>query len=187
MYSTSSIKYKKEVTVIQPGDFYASGDDKIISTLLGSCVAVCLYDTVNCISGMNHFMLPGRINKSDILDDESAKFGTIAIRNLLIHLYKIGARKEHLIAKIFGGGHIIDNIIEKKGIPFDNIRLAKLYMEIEDIPIVDIDVGDIYTRKIFMDVRSGKVFLKKITKAEVINQIAKRDLKFASDRLINNG
>lgn len=187
MYSRTSTKFNKEITVIQPGDYYVSGEDKIISTLLGSCVAVCLYDSVNFISGMNHFMLPGRITKNDIRNDKSAKYGTIAISNLLHHLQRIGARKEHLVAKIFGGGNVIENIPERRGIAFDNIRVAKLYMEIEDIPITDIDVGNKFTRKIFMDVRSGKVFLKKTTKAEILDQVIKRELEFAANRLRYNG
>ncbi|MBN2039824.1 MAG: chemotaxis protein CheD [Spirochaetes bacterium] len=182
MYSTPSKKFNKEITVIHPGEFHVSGEDKIISTLLGSCVAVCLHDPVNSVSGMNHFMLPGRITKSDIINDDYAKYGTSAIYNLLLQLYKHGAKKENLIAKIFGGGHVLDKITDKKGIPFDNIRVAKLYMEIEDIPIVDIDVGDKFTRKIFMDVRSGKVFLKKTTKAEVINLVVQRELDFSINR-----
>lgn len=84
MYIKNSNKYKKRINVIQPGEYFVSDKDEMISTLLGSCVSVCLHDPVRFISGMNHFMLPGKISESDIYSDKSAKFGITAI-NYLIH------------------------------------------------------------------------------------------------------
>ncbi|MFH0976787.1 MAG: chemotaxis protein CheD [Spirochaetota bacterium] len=186
MYIRTSLKYNKRINIIHPGEYYVSKDDEIISTLLGSCVAVCLYDSENRVSGMNHFMLPGRISETDVFADRSAKYGITAINDLLHHMEKTGAVKHKLTAKLFGGGHITSSRLDLHTIPHDNVRLAKILIEMEDIPIVELDVGDIYTRKLFMDVKSGRVFLKKISRAEVFRKLNIRDREFLAIRLKSN-
>jgi chemotaxis protein CheD len=182
MYVRNSIKYNKKINIIHPGEYYVSKKDEIISTVLGSCVAVCFHDPVNRVSGMNHFMLPGKMSETDILDDRSAKYGITAINDLLHHICKRGAVKEYLSAKIFGGGHVTDMTMNHMSVADDNIRLAKLMIEMEDIPIVEIDVGDIYTRKLYMDVKTGVVFLKKTSRMDVFEKINMRELEFIRSR-----
>ena len=185
MYIRHSVKYKKEIKIIHPGEYYVSSEDEIIGTLLGSCIAVCLYDRENRISGMNHFMLPGRISSSDIFKDRSARYGITAINHLLDSLKKAGAKKNYLIAKIFGGGHVLETLGDMISIPNDNIKLAKIMMEMEDISITQEDVGENYTRKLLMDVQTGKVYLRKSNKKNVLNNINKRDSEFAQRSFVN--
>jgi chemotaxis protein CheD len=156
-----SNKYRKEVKVIYAGEYYTSHKDELIETVLGSCVAVCLYDTVRKVSGMNHFMLPGKIVKRDIFSDESAKYGVIAINHLIKSMLDKGAEHKNMIAKIFGGGQVLKTVADVYKIHLDNIRLARVVLEMEDIHIDQSDVGDQFTRKIIMDVKTGKVYLRK--------------------------
>lgn len=187
MYIKNSNKYKKRINVIQPGEYFISDKDEMISTLLGSCVSVCLHDPVRSISGMNHFMLPGKISESDIYSDKSAKFGITAINYLIHRILELGAKKEDLTASIYGGGHILENEMDMFTVPVENIRLAKVLLELEDIPIVDIDVGNNYTRKLYMEVRSGKIQLEKSSREDFIKKIALRDMEFANNRFAKNG
>jgi len=169
-------KLGKNLNIIYPGEYYVTGKDELIGTLLGSCVSVVLYDSENKIGGMNHFMLPGKISKSDVFSDDNARYGITAINTIVSEVVKRGASRKHLTAKIFGGGNIVKflNMSGKRSlIPSDNVRVAKLFMEIEDIPIVALDVGENYTRKIIFDVNTGKVYLRKI-KAGVVNEIVSR-------------
>jgi chemotaxis protein CheD len=182
MYIRHSGKFQKTIRIIHPGEFYVSDEDEIIGTLLGSCIAVCLYDTHHNISGMNHFMLPGRISSSDIFADKSAKYGITAINSLIERIKKIGGVKKNLVAKIFGGGHVMHTEDDTATIPSDNIKLARIMMEIEDIPIIQSDVGEKYTRKLLMEVMTGKVFLKKTTREDVLSTVSKRDTTFARKR-----
>jgi len=182
MYTTVSQKYKKSIKIIHPGEFHASDRDELIGTLLGSCIAVCLHDSFNGISGMNHFMLPGRV-EGGILSDPSGRYGVIAVNELLCHLRGLGAEGKYLTAKIFGGGHVVDTEMKYISIPEDNIKIAKIMMEMEDITIVKMDVGSNYTRKILMDVKSGNVFLKKIVNANVLDMISRRDMEYKNIRL----
>jgi chemotaxis protein CheD len=171
-------KLGKNLNIIYPGEYYITGKDELIGTLLGSCVSVCLHDPENKIGGMNHFMLPGKINKNDIFSDENARYGIAAITKIVSEILSKGAVRKNLTAKIFGGGNIIKflNMSGKKSlIPSDNVRVAKLFMEMEDIPILGLDVGESYTRKIIFDVRTGKVYLRKIKSLEVNDVVSIRD------------
>jgi chemotaxis protein CheD len=179
------MRYGKEIKIIHPGEFYVSSEDELIGTLLGSCVAVCLIDHEKGLAGMNHFMLPGRISNRDIFADRSARYGITAINQLLEAMEKRGAVKKSITAKIFGGGHVLENTDMTNTIPLDNIRLAKIMMEIEDIHITHSNVGDNFTRKLLLDVKSGKVFLKKSTRKDVFEEIAKREAEYARRSLKN--
>ena len=178
-------KLGKNLNIIYPGEYYITGEDELIGTLLGSCVSVCLHDPENKIGGMNHFMLPGKISKNDIFADDNARYGIAAINRIVSEIIARGASRKHLTAKIFGGGNIINflNISGKQSlIPSDNVRVAKLFMEIEDIPILGLDVGENFTRKIIFDVCTGKVYLRKIKGGTVNEIVSKRD----EDELIQN-
>lgn len=178
MYIRNSMKYGKQIRIIHPGEFYVSSQDEIIGTLLGSCVAVCLVDEKNGVSGMNHFMLPGRISNNDIFSDRSARYGITAINQLFTGMEQKGAVKRNLIAKLFGGGHVLESSDLSSNIPHDNIRLARIMMEIEDIHVTHNDLGENFTRKLLLDVKSGKVYLKKTTRKDVIEEIGRREIEY---------
>ena len=182
MYERSSQKYKKTIKIIHPGELYASGNDELIGTVLGSCVAVCLFDEGKGIAGMNHFMLPGRISSRDVFSDVSARYGITAINTLIGEMERLGVEKKDLVAKIFGGGHVLASAGDIATIPADNIRIAHIMMEMEDIPIVKSDVGEHFTRKLLMDTKNGRVYLKKTVKDDVFQSIEKRDSEFAKRR-----
>ncbi len=185
MYIRDKSRYNKPINIINAGEFHVSKNDEIISTLLGSCVAVCLYDPEKKIAGMNHFMLPGRISKVDIFKDRSAKYGITAIERLIAEMEKLGADRDRLVAKVFGGGSMFEYDQKTNRIPHDNIRLAKLMLEIEDIPIRQIDVGERFTRKIMMDVKSGKVYLKKTTNQNLMERVRKDEEQYVMKSLNN--
>lgn len=178
MYIKLRDKLGKKVNIIHPGEFFVTRDDELIATLLGSCVAICLHDPVNRIGAMNHYMLPGRITKSTETDEDSTKYGITSINLIIRLMLEKGASKVNLTARIFGGGSIIKSMssgINGSMIPADNVRVARLMMEMEDIPIIGSDVGADYTRKIIFDVHTGKVYLRKMRGDEVKNLVLHRD------------
>ncbi len=91
--------------IIQPGEYYATNKEVLISTLLGSCVAACLYDPVNKVLGMNHFLLSNSVYKRDRADFStlSGRYGVQAMELLINKMYQLGADRKHLKAKAFGG------------------------------------------------------------------------------------
>lgn len=180
MYVRYRHQLGKKLNIIHPGEIYVTGEDELIGTLLGSCVAVCLHDGEKKIGGMNHFMLPGRVMHNVESTMESGKFGIASINTIIREMLKKGASKSNMSARIFGGGSVIKSlqgINTKSMIPADNVRVARLMMEMEDIPIIGSDVGADYTRKIIFDVHSGRVYLRKIKSGEVSNLVLNRDEK----------
>ena len=95
--------------IIDPGESYVTKKDEIISTLLGSCVAVCLYDPVNRVIGMNHFLLAQQhsAHNAALLGSEGGRYGIHAMELLINQMLKQGAQRIHLKAKAFGGGDVL--------------------------------------------------------------------------------
>ena len=94
--------------IINPGEHYASNIPVTISTLLGSCIAVCLFDPVNHVMGMNHFLLSCHrpFGNGPIFSTDAGRYGINAMELLINEMYKLGARRSCLKAKAFGGGNL---------------------------------------------------------------------------------
>ena len=155
---------------VQPGA--GVGDsEKPLSTLLGSCVAVCLFDPLMKIGGINHFMLPemGRSKNSDV---DSLLSGSYAMEALLNALLIKGAKKIRLQAKAFGGGTIIDTDGGSLSIGMRNANFAKEWLVREGIPLRSSDFLGPWSRKIVFLPFNGEAFCKRLVtnmaKAEVI-------------------
>ena len=147
---------KKYLTV---GDIFAKAEAYEIVTVLGSCVSVCLWDNRLKIGGMNHYMLP-LWNGEGLA---SPKYGSIAINKLIQRMIAFGSRKEHLIAKVFGGASVITN--NNKGlwnVGERNVIVAQDMLEDDGIPVVSADTGGILGRKILFDTLTGRVLVKKL-------------------------
>lgn len=94
--------------IIMPGDYFVSWAPAEISTLLGSCVSACVWDSHRKIGGLNHFMLPDSPSEARSLGDKtkSLRYGLYAMECLVNDLLTMGAKREHLSAKVFGGANI---------------------------------------------------------------------------------
>ncbi|MBU0936944.1 MAG: chemotaxis protein CheD [Spirochaetes bacterium] len=167
MFNHRISSFEQPVITIHPGEFFVSKEDVVISTVLGSCISVSLFDVRNQLGGINHFMLPGALDTNDILQSGSAKYGMFAIELLYNEMLKNGSRKMDIVAKVFGGGSVLRVSNGSTKIPQSNIDFAFNYLEREKFPIVASDTGGVLPRKIFFFARSGKVLLKRITGSQV--------------------
>ena len=140
-----------------PGTIFAEPHEFQISTVLGSCVTVCLWDHVVRRGGMNHFMLP-LWNGEGLV---TPKYGNIAMEKLLNKSLFIGCHREHLIAKVFGGANVSGTGLEVFMIGDRNITLAFQMLEEFRIPVVATDTGGNVGRKIVMNTESGVVLVGK--------------------------
>lgn len=155
-------KFNRDMFIIQPGEFHASNHSSIISTVLGSCIAVCLIDQVNKIGGMNHFMLPGNVNKKPFYsDDTSGKYGINAMDLLIGSIQKIGGERRHLVAKVFGGGSVINFRSSDGNVPKQNIEFTWNFLRMEGIKVISDNVGGKCGRKVLFFPDTGKVLMKK--------------------------
>jgi chemotaxis protein CheD len=140
-----------------PGTIFAESVEYEISTVLGSCVAVCLWDQQNRIGGMNHIMLP-LWNGEGLA---TPKYGNIAIEKLLVKMLAIGGRREYMVAKVFGGANVSGTGLEVFMIGDRNIALALDLLAEFRIPVVARDVGGRVGRKIIMNSATGVVLVGK--------------------------
>src|SRR3954469_9883998 len=89
---------------LHPGEIFVSADSHVVPTILGSCVAVCLWDPITRIGGINHYLLPTFSGQGIA----SPRFGNIAIQELLAQLTQLGTQKHNLLAKLFGGACVLE-------------------------------------------------------------------------------
>jgi chemotaxis protein CheD len=141
---------------IHVGEIYIGAKPTEISTVLGSCVAVCIYDTIQRIGGMNHYLVP-LWNGNGL---QSPKYGNISIPRLIESMESIGCDRSNMEAKIFGGGNVIDVSSEEMMVGRKNVLIAKEILRDYRIPIKASDIGGEKGRRIMMRSDTGKIFLK---------------------------
>jgi chemotaxis protein CheD len=153
-------RFPYEVAVILPGEYFVSEEPKVVYTVLGSCISVCLRDPFVKVGGMNHFMLaaPSDNEGHDNWAD-SGRYGSFAMEMLINEILNRGGKKNRLEAKGFGGGKIYDGTID---IGAKNAAWALDYLEREGVPLLKANVGDVCPRKVYFFTDSGKVLLKKL-------------------------
>jgi chemotaxis protein CheD len=158
-------RFEQEIVTLHPGEYFATREDFIISTVLGSCVAVALFDQRGGAGGLNHFMLPGDASRPPRPGSPDALYGMYAIEILVNEVLALGVPRERLRAKVFGGGSMFRISTGKQGtVPELNVNFALDYLARESIPVLGSDVGGVEPRKIFMYPLSGKVLMKRIVR-----------------------
>lgn len=150
---------------IHSGQLYVAARPTHIHTVLGSCIAVCLYDGVNQISGMNHYLLPLWNNEGL----QSPKYGNISIPKLIDSMEAVGCLRQNMVAKVFGGASPNDmkHPTEHMMIGKRNFQIAEDILRQYGIKIVAKDIGGIKGRKIAMDSVTGKIQLRYTQKTEL--------------------
>lgn len=139
---------KKFLTVIQ-GEFAVSREpDVILSTVLGSCVAVCLFDPQRHIGGMNHYLLPGTRGGSG----DSVRFGVNAMELLINEMQKNGADRGSIQAKLFGGANINQS---GKDIGAANVAFGKEFLANEGIACLSESTGGTQARRLHFEPVTG--------------------------------
>ena len=156
--------FNKDIITIYPGEFWSSTGPELISTVLGSCVSITLFDPIAVIGGMNHFMLAK--DSSNTAADSGkllSKFGDYAMSLLIEDMEKKGAKLSRCTAKVFGGSNIFNvPTASATNIGFANIEFAFDFLQKNKIQIVSSDTGGKAPRKIYFDPVTSKVYLKHI-------------------------
>jgi chemotaxis protein CheD len=147
---------------IHIGALHASRKPTVVYTLLGSCVGVCLYDPVARIGGMNHILLPGRADLKHF--DASARYGINAMELLINKILRLGGNRDRLLAKAFGGAHILPAISPENGTGRKNIEFVLEFLKMEKIHLVSHDFGGRKARQIYFYTDTGEVLLKRVAR-----------------------
>lgn len=146
---------------ILPGEYYVTRRDMLLVTTLGSCVAACIRDKISGIGGMNHFMLPENSQEQGGWGASSTRYGTYAMEMMINQLIKLGAQRNNLEAKLFGGGAVIKNM-SVTNVGERNAKFGIDYLKTEGIAMVAKDLLDIYPRKVYFFPSTGRVLVKKL-------------------------
>jgi len=145
------------VAKLLPGEYLASSREMVIATVLGSCVAACLYDRVSGVFGMNHFMLPRGNGEAS----KSMRYGAYAMEVLLNEMFKLGARRERLEAKVTGGAAVLPDM-KLLNVGERNAAFVVDYLNTEGISIVSTDLEGQYARKIYLYGATGRVRVRQL-------------------------
>ncbi|MEM3238247.1 MAG: chemotaxis protein CheD [Thermoplasmata archaeon] len=132
-----------------------------VTTILGSCVSVCIYDEKNKVFGINHYLLPFY----NIQDPQTLKYGDAAINELIEEMIKIGGDLNYFAAKVFGGANVLDIQDNSFKIGQKNIEIAFKLLEKFNIKLLNFDVEGIYGRKIIANSNNFEIKLKRIIKS----------------------
>jgi chemotaxis protein CheD len=146
------------------GQLHASKEPCVITTVLGSCIAVCLLDKEMGVGGLNHFMLP----RWDGKGLPSPRFGNIAIPKLIEAVVAVGGRRTHLVAKVFGGGNVLGqgDTATVLNVGFRNADYALQALALEEIPVIAQKIKPDQGTKISLDTATGEVILRMLRRME---------------------
>lgn len=153
-----------------PGEIQQSREPACFSTLLGSCVSVCLYDRRTSSGGMNHYMLSTAPFKAE----PSLRYGDYSIDMLVRMMRAGGSRDEDMEAYVLGGARVSESLVVGENIGAKNIALAKQELDRRNIPITKKNVGGDFGRKVYFWNRNGEVEIKKVEKSSLSADVEHR-------------
>lgn len=148
--------FQYDAVKVLPGEYFVSNEDLVIMTVLGSCIAACIWDGKVRAGGMNHFMLPDGDGA-----EGAGRYGSYAMELLINEMIKKGARRESMQAKIFGGAQVMAGFTTMN-VGERNTKFVLDYLATERIPVVSQDVLDIHPRKVCFFPVTGKALVKRL-------------------------
>lgn len=170
-----------DLVFVHPGEHFVTNENIIIGTVLGSCIAVALWDEKLKIGGLNHYMLASEYGYKNAQIKPIGRgrgcYAQYAMEVLVNDLIKLGSNRKDLKAKVFGGGEVLKRRhgSSVSGVAEQNVKYAFDYLNMEGIPILTHDVGGTCARKIYFFPSTSKVLLKRVENevdviASVINE-----------------
>ena len=147
---------------LSPGSVYCAPTPSVVSTILGSCVAVCLWDSHLRIGGMNHYVLPHRADEA-----HSPRFGDVAIDQLLEGMTRLGCHVASLRAKIFGGAAVLPFGASGETVGHQNVRIALDRLRHHGIPLLARRTGGRSGVLIRLYTETGDVLVRRLAAAHL--------------------
>jgi chemotaxis protein CheD len=139
---------------LHPGQVYAASHAALVSTVLGSCVAVCLWDPVARVGGMNHFLLPM---------GKGPRYCSDAMTQLFEEMSSRGAFVARVVAKVFGGASVIEGFTgSRKAIGAQNVEAALKVLASHSTPVRAEQTGGRRGRKLLFNTGTGQAYVKDI-------------------------
>jgi chemotaxis protein CheD len=142
-----------------PGRLFVSPEPCTVRMVLGSCVAVCLWDPLRAVGGANHFLLPYPGGNGQ----DSPRFGNVATQRLIEKLLAFGSTKPSLMAKLFGGSCVLEAFQNKEThLGTKNVSVARKLLQDVGIPVIAEDVGGQRGRKVIFQTDDGSAWVRRL-------------------------
>lgn len=150
----------RDAVYLHPGQLVLCDRPTAVTTILGSCVSVCLYDERTGAAGMNHFLLPHWAGTGE----NGARFGGAAMRQLVDGLRRLGARTADLRAKVFGGACVLQAFerADREHLGTRNAQVALEFLRAEGIPVLAEDTGGRRGRRLCFHTDDGAALVRLI-------------------------
>ncbi|MFS8975743.1 chemoreceptor glutamine deamidase CheD [Cupriavidus necator] len=174
-------EFGKQAVKLLPNEYYVTREDMVLTTVLGSCVAACIRDETAGVGGMNHFMLPdddGGGGGADRMLSASMRYGSYALEVLINELLKMGARRERLEAKVFGGGAVLANMTTLN-IGDRNADFVLRYLKAEEIRVAAQDLRGPHARRVSYFPIGGLALVRRLTRQDDQVSVAREERALA--------
>jgi chemotaxis protein CheD len=146
-------------TYVHPGQIVVSGGHEGFTTILGSCVSVCLHDPKLGLGGLNHFLLPMACPPEQM----PGRYGPTAMSQLLNAMLANGAVQQRLVAHVVGGASVLAAFgSDGNHLGMRNVTVARDFLAAHRIPVLSIDVGGTRGRKLIFTPRDGLTYINLI-------------------------
>ncbi len=152
-----SAPQEKDKYFLQPGYIFVSSEPHLLSTVLGSCVSVCIWDPKLGFGGMNHYVHAKPFGK-----EKNAQFGSVSIPYMIRAMIEMGSQKYNLKAHIVGGSQ--NPQMRSSTIGKQNIHIAETFLKENFIDIITFDTGGCFGRKVIFDTQTGEIVIYKVNK-----------------------
>ncbi len=145
---------------LKPGEIYISDIPTVVSTILGSCVAITIFNKRLGIGGICHAMLP---NSPYEKEDSAFRYVDRSIKYMLKKFEEYGIEKNEMELKLLGGADVISRTNGNSlSIGQKNIEIAINIIKKEKLMLMLSDVGGRQGRKIHFYTKTGEILLKRI-------------------------
>ena len=157
-------KEKLRIVRLPMGGVFAGGAHIKITTLLGSCVAACLYDPMAKVGGMNHILLPGSMQAGD--EGLATRYGVNAMELLINRIMKLGGEKKNLRAKAFGGAKMLAFARGVIDIAAMNSQFILEFLKREHIPVEAYRLGGTWAVNVWFEPATGRTHIRHISRPQ---------------------
>lgn len=145
-----------DIFYVEPGQLLISTEPCTLRTILGSCVAICLFDPEQRIGGMNHYMLASGFSPHE----RSLRHGDVASLELLSRLLRLGCRRSQLCASVYGGARVLSEVSDLMHLGRRNAEFAIEWLHQQDIAIAATDILGNCARRLDFHVSDGSASVR---------------------------
>ncbi len=172
---------KLPVIHLMPGEFRLSRNPEIIITILGSCVALIMYDTVTEVCAIAHCVLPESSFGEGGEENNAFKYVDSSFIRMMEIFQRMGIPPERIVMKLFGGAEqVINHAKGRESVGLKNIKKVLELAGLKSIRVASSDVGGNIGRKIYLLSNTGEVLLTRLKKTKLKQFQYEKDKSFNS-------